>query len=230
MQNDRSSSQFSLHLQYISRKEMITARKTIRSTPSYRAIPSCLVEGSRSEGRNERKTSGEMRRGGGQYLGRASKSFLQRAWRSFFLFFSKYLLSISRIVETRLDFRVFLESLRYGGKKKKRENKREEKERGGEMEGSEGGRRRKQRGEERVAHNGANEKEEGERVRKRKKNRRGRDVSSRAFHFPCLSFLPSPPARQRSFRRGTRSQVFSGPIRDEVSNGKFERINHFPRG
>lgn len=144
---------------------------------------------------------------------------------SFFLFFSKYLLSISRI-----DFRVFLESLRYGGKKKKRENKREEKERGGEMEGSEGGRRRKQRGEERVAHNGANEKEEGERVRKRKKNRRGRDVSSRAFHFPCLSFLPSPPARQRSFRRGTRSQVFSGPIRDEVSNGKFERINHFPRG
>lgn len=149
---------------------------------------------------------------------------------SFFLFFSKYLLSISRIVETRLDFRVFLESLRYGGKKKKRENKREEKERGGEMEGSEGGRRRKQRGEERVAHNGANEKEEGERVRKRKKNRRGRDVSSRAFHFPCLSFLPSPPARQRSFRRGTRSQVFSGPIRDEVSNGKFERINHFPRG
>lgn len=149
---------------------------------------------------------------------------------SFFLFFSKYLLSISRIVETRLDFRVFLESLRYGGKKKKRENKREEKERGGEMEGSEGERRRKQRGEERVAHNGANEKEEGERVRKRKKNRRGRDVSSRAFHFPCLSFLPSPPARQRSFRRGTRSQVFSGPIRDEVSNGKFERINHFPRG
>lgn len=168
--------------------------------------------------------------GEGANLGRASKSFLQRAWRSFFLFFSKYLLSISRIVETRLDFRVFLESLRYGGKKKKRENKREEKERGGEMEGSEGGRRRKQRGEERVAHNGANEKEEGERVRKRKKNRRGRDVSSRAFHFPCLSFLPSPPARQRSFRRGTRSQVFSGPIRDEVSNGKFERINHFPRG
>lgn len=123
MQNDRSSSQFSLHLQYISRKEMITARKTIRSTPSYRAIPSCLVEGSRSEGRNERKTSGEMRRGGGQYLGRASKSFLQRAWRSFFLFFSKYLLSISRIVETRLDFRVFLESLRYGEKRKRERTK-----------------------------------------------------------------------------------------------------------
>lgn len=123
MQNDRSSSQFSLHLQYISRKEMITARKTIRSTPSYRAIPSCLVEGSRSEGRNERKTSGEMRRGGGQYLGRASKSFLQRAWRSFFLFFSKYLLSISRIVETRLDFRVFLESLRYGGKRRRERTK-----------------------------------------------------------------------------------------------------------
>lgn len=123
MQNDRSSSQFSLHLQYISRKEMITARKTIRSTPSYRAIPSCLVEGSRSEGRNERKTSGEMRRGGGQYLGRASKSFLQRAWRSFFLFFSKYLLSISRIVETRLDFRVFLESLRYGEKRRRERTK-----------------------------------------------------------------------------------------------------------
>lgn len=123
MQNDRSSSQFSLHLQYISRKEMITARKTIRSTPSYRAIPSCLVEGSRSEGRNERKTSGEMRRRGGQYLGRASKSFLQRAWRSFFLFFSKYLLSISRIVETRLDFRVFLESLRYGEKRRRERTK-----------------------------------------------------------------------------------------------------------
>lgn len=123
MQNDRSSSQFSLHLQYISRKEMITARKTIRSTPSYRAIPSCLVEGSRSEGRNERKTSGEMRRRGGQYLGRASKSFLQRAWRSFFLFFSKYLLSISKIVETRLDFRVFLESLRYGEKRRRERTK-----------------------------------------------------------------------------------------------------------
>lgn len=102
---------------------MITARKTIRSTPSYRAIPSCLVEGSRSEGRNERKTSGKMRRRGGQYLGRASKSFLQRAWRVLFLFFSKYLLSISRIVETRLDFRVFLESLRYGEKRRRERTK-----------------------------------------------------------------------------------------------------------
>lgn len=64
-----------------------------------------------------------MRRGGGQYLGRASKSFLQRAWRSFFLFFSKYLLSISRIVETRLDFRVFLESLRYGEKRRRERTK-----------------------------------------------------------------------------------------------------------
>lgn len=230
MQNDRSSSQFSLHLQYISRKEMITARKTIRSTPSYRAIPSCLVEGSRSEGRNERKTSGEMRRGGGQYLGRASKSFLQRAWRVLFsIFFKIFAFNFKdRRNSTRFSSVSRVVTLR--GKKKKRENKREEKERGEEMEGSEGERRRKQRGEERVAHNGANEKEEGERVRKRKKNRRGRDVSSRAFHFPCLSFLPSPPARQRSFRRGTRSQVFSGPIRDEVSNGKFERINHFPRG
>lgn len=42
---------------------------------------------------------------------------------SFFLFFSKYLLSISRIVETRLDFRVFLESLRYGGKRRRERTK-----------------------------------------------------------------------------------------------------------
>lgn len=108
---------------YPEKKWSPLGKRTIRSTPSYRAIPSCLVEGSRSEGRNERKTSGEMRRGGGQYLGRASKSFLQRAWRSFFLFFSKYLLSISRIVETRLDFRVFLESLRYGEKRRRERTK-----------------------------------------------------------------------------------------------------------
>lgn len=51
---------------YPEKKWSPLGKRTIRSTPSYRAIPSCLVEGSRSEGRNERKTSGKMRRGGGQ--------------------------------------------------------------------------------------------------------------------------------------------------------------------
>lgn len=57
-------------------------------------------------------------------------------------------------------------SSRYVTKKKKKKRKERENKRGRrieeEMEGSEGERRRKQRGgEERVAHNGANEKEEG---------------------------------------------------------------------
>lgn len=108
------------------------------------------------EGRNERKTSGE--KAGSQYLG-PPPSFKCVMIVSF-LFFPKYFLSISRIVETRLDFRV-VTLRKKKEKRKERENKRgrriEE-----EMEGSEGERRRKQRGgEERVAHNGANEKEEG---------------------------------------------------------------------
>lgn len=133
MQNDRSSSQFSLHLQYISRKEMITARKTIRSTPSYRAIPSCLVEGSRSEGRNERKTSGEMRRGGGQYLGRASKSFLQRAWRVLFsIFFKIFAFNFKdRRNSTRFSSVSRVVTLR-GKKEEEREQKRGEGKRRGD--------------------------------------------------------------------------------------------------
>lgn len=213
---------------YPEKKWSPLGKRTIRSTPSYRAIPSCLVEGSRSEEWKKNKRWNAEGRGP---IPRPSIEILPstRVTILFSIFFKIFAFNFKdRRNSTRFSSVSRVVTLR--GKKKKRENKREEKERGGEMEGSEGGRRRKQRGEERVAHNGANEKEEGERVRKRKKNRRGRDVSSRAFHFPCLSFLPSPPARQRSFRRGTRSQVFSGPIRDEVSNGKFERINHFPRG
>lgn len=147
----------------------------------------------------------------------------------FFYFFQNICFQFQGSSKLDSIFECFSSRYVTGKKEEEREQKRGEGKRRGDGR-KQGGRRRKQRGEERVAHNGANEKEEGERVRKRKKNRRGRDVSSRAFHFPCLSFLPSPPARQRSFRRGTRSQVFSGPIRDEVSNGKFERINHFPRG
>lgn len=231
MQNDRSSSQFSLHLQYISRKEMITARKeddsfdTVISCNSFLPRRGIKIWG--EEWKKNKRWNAEER----GPIPRPSIEILPstRVTILFSIFFKIFAFNFKdRRNSTRFSSVSRVVTLR--GKKKKRENKREEKERGGEMEGSEGGRRRKQRGEERVAHNGANEKEEGERVRKRKKNRRGRDVSSRAFHFPCLSFLPSPPARQRSFRRGTRSQVFSGPIRDEVSNGKFERINHFPRG
>lgn len=122
MQNDRSSSQFSLHLQYISRKEMITARKTIRSTPSYRAIPSSSRDQDLRGGMKEKqavKCGGE---GANTSAEHRNLSFNARD-ASFFLFFSKYLLSISRIVETRLDFRVFLESLRYGEKRRRERTK-----------------------------------------------------------------------------------------------------------
>lgn len=74
------------------------------------------------EGRNERKTSGE--KAGSQYLD-PPPSFKCVMILSF-LFFPKYFLSISRIVETRLDFRVVTLRKKKEKKKGKREQKREE--------------------------------------------------------------------------------------------------------
>lgn len=116
----------------------------------------------RGEGRNERKTSDrnavKSREG---RIGSASSietlpdlSFNDDDFLSFF-FFSKYLLSISRIIET-LDSSTLRMSLsfssRYVRKKKKEKERRKrtkergEKKNGGEEGGSEGERRRKQRG------------------------------------------------------------------------------------
>lgn len=151
MQNDRSSSQFSLDSiiipMYIhTKKKMIITRKETRDQD-------------RGEGRDERKTSGE-KQGGEAWnrIGRTSKLFrisFNDDDSLFFFFFSKYLLSISRIIET-LDSSTLRMSVnfssRYVRKKKKkterrkRTKKRGEKKNGGAEGGSEGERRRKQRG------------------------------------------------------------------------------------
>lgn len=156
MQNDRSSSQFSLHSIvipiYISRKEMITQKKDDSFDVS---CNSSLVEGSRREGMKEKQAVKKRE------ANTLAHHLPSSAWWSFLFYFFQNI-SFQFQGSSKLD--SIFESLRYEKKKKKRkerENKRgrriEE-----EMEGSEGERRRKQRGgEERVAHNGANEKEEG---------------------------------------------------------------------
>lgn len=128
MQNDRSSSQFSSRLSYIYIYIYIQKRNDHSEGGRFvRRIVQFLPRRGIKEGRNERKTSGE--KAGSQYLG-PPPSFKCVMILSF-LFFPKYFLSISRIVETRLDFRAFLSS-RYVTKKKKekkkgkREQKREE--------------------------------------------------------------------------------------------------------
>lgn len=117
---------------------------------------SSLVEGSRRGGMKEKQAVKK----------REATTFLQVRDDPFFSIFSKIFPFNfkDRRNSTRFSS-VSFESLRYEKKRKKKRKERENK-RGRrieeEMEGSEGERRRKQRGgEERVAHNGANEKEEG---------------------------------------------------------------------
>lgn len=130
----------------------------------------------RGEGRNERKTSDrnavKSREG---RIGSASSietlpdlSFNDDDFLSFF-FFSKYLLSISRIIET-LDSSTLRMSLsfssRYVRKKKRKGKKKEDKRERREEEWRGGGRKRGRKAKETARgreerHNGANEKEEG---------------------------------------------------------------------
>lgn len=140
----------------------------------------------------------------------------------FFFFFSKYLLSISRIIET-LDSSTLRMSVnfssRYVRKKKKNGKKKEDKKERREEEWRGRGRKRGRKAKETAGgreerHNGANEKEEGgEKGWGSERKIDGGARCIRAFHFPCLSF---PPLRQPDKGpSGTRSQVFTGPIRDE---------------
>lgn len=161
MQNDRSSSQFSLHSIvipiYISRKEMITQKKDDSFDVS---CNSSLVEGSRRGGMKEKQAVKKRE------ANTLAHHLPSSAWWSFLFYFFQNI-SFQFQGSSKLDsiferfFRVVTLRKKKKKKRKERENKRgrriEE-----EMEGSEGERRRKQRGgEERVAHNGANEKEEG---------------------------------------------------------------------
>lgn len=113
--------------------------------------------------------------------------------------------------------------------KRKRERTKERKRRGGRKN-----RGRWKEAREKDEGNSEGRKESRTMARMKRKKEKGwgseRKIDGGGMYHPAHSifrvsfFSASPPARQRSFRRGTRSQVFSGPIRDEVSNGKFERI------
>lgn len=218
MQNDRSSSQFSLDSiiipMYIhTKKKMIITRKETRDQD-------------RGEGRDERKTSGE-KQGGEAWnrIGRTSKLFrisFNDDDSLFFFFFQNICFqfqessrhSTPRLFECPLISRVVtLERKKKNGKKKEdKKERREEEWRGG---GRKRGRKAKETaGGREERHNGANEKEEGgEKGWGSERKIDGGARCIRAFHFPCLSF---PPLRQPDKGpSGTRSQVFTGPIRDE---------------
>lgn len=250
MQNDRSSSQFSLDSIVIpiyiypeKKRSQLEKRRFVR----HRHItvqflpPSSRNEGSRSGGRRGGMKEKQAERGdqyrkhrkypSGYLLTRIPHKALWLFFLLFFFFFQNICFQFQELSKLDSIFECpecVSRVVTLRKEKRKRERTKERKRRGGGRKNR--GRWKEAREKDEGNSEGRKESRTMARMKRKKEKGWGRKIDGGGMYHPAHSifrvsfFSASPPARQRSFRRGTRSQVFSGPIRDEVSNGKFERI------